>query len=140
MREEGVANVQRNFKVKEAIETSIFNVHMELGKFEDGTYFIWVYFSNEDAEKVYITPLSVNKGTKFEACPKHITLGLANLDTTDEASLQAMVTGDFHIALKKWSYRTNSSTYLFDDVFEYHLDEIGARSNFAPAGRWHISL
>ena len=40
MREEGVANVQRNFKVKEVIGTRIFNVHMELGKFQDGTYFI----------------------------------------------------------------------------------------------------
>ena len=122
------------------IEKSVFSVLMELGKFENGAYFIWVHFSDKDVDKVYITPSSVDKGTKFEACPKHITLGLANLNTTDEASLQAMATGDFHIAFKKWSCRTNSSTYLFDDVFEYHLDEIGARFNFTPAGRWHTSL
>ncbi len=51
-----------------------------------------------------------------------------------------MVAGDFHSTLQKWSYRINSSTYLFDDDFEHHLDEIGARFGFTPAGRWYISL
>ena len=138
LRNRAVAETRQDVGLQANIEADSFEVQMELGKFDDGLYFIWVHFADEDIEKISVTPSFVDVGTKFQACPKHISLG--HMTTDDEPALQDMVKGSFNIKLKKWSKRLDSSTYLFDDEFKDHLDEVGARFGFKPAGEWHISL
>ena len=133
-----VADAQRDTKLQANIEANSFDVQMELGKFDSGLYFIWVHFTDGDMEKISVTPPFVDRGTRFQACPKHISLG--HVTTDNEPALQDMVKGSFNIKLKKWSKRLDSSTYLFDNEFKDHLDEVGARFGFRPAGEWHISL
>ena len=64
-REEDFTNIQQNFKVDRVIGTSIFSVRMDLGNFEDDAYVIWVHFTGEDVDKVYIIPFFVDNGTKL---------------------------------------------------------------------------
>ena len=138
LRNSAVAEAQRDKQRQANIEANPFDVRMEFGKFDNGLYFIWVHFADEDIEKISVTPPFLELNTKFHACPKHISFGHTRND--NEPALQDMVKGNFSIKLKKWSKRLDSSTYLFDDEFNAHLDEVGARFGFRPAGAWHISL
>ena len=133
-----VAEAQLDGRKQQSIESTKFIVDMELGKFEDNKYFIWLHFTDADFEKLNITPRFVDHGTKFEACPKHITLGVAH--GVDEAQLQEMVGGTFEISLKKWSKHLSSSTYLLDDEFNALLNEVAARFSFHRRRSWHVSL
>ena len=135
-----VRMVQSDGLRQRAIEANLFPVSVELGKFEDGKYFLWLHFSDDDLGILRITPTDVDHGTKFENMPKHITLGHRDLTVAEEEVLQHMVNINCDIRFRKWTPRPSSSTYLFDGELLEVCTRASEMFGFEPRKKWHVSF
>ena len=116
------------------IEAQTYNVQVSLGRFDDGTFFLWL----ECPDLKPITPTRFLEGTFFEGCPFHVTLGWPTR-WVDFEELETRVTGTFGMTLTKWTEWRESTTYLprggVGDVCA-QCEQMG----FAPRGEWHVSM
>ena len=99
-----------------------------LGKFADGTYFIWLCVNAD----LCVTPAAFLKGTRFEDMPLHITLG-ARAQPGSEAEIAQLVEGQYTFTLQKWSRRRESTTYRPLGAL-YQLCERCRGLGFTPRG------